>query len=154
MNYIKNHIWDEQGFVEDCDLSFERPIDSAKKQLDYLCRYFGSSYEGRRNAAMKFLHIKQMVPILISQERSLIVFPTQGCDEIACIWVNYSNLKNVISLDDRRTMFVFQDEEQLLVHMEYRSACTQIQRCSLFLYMMGCHRNMDIMEVLHQGGVS
>lgn len=116
--------------------------------LDYMCKHYGSSYQGRKAAVCSFLHIYQKAPILISEEQSIIVFPSQATEDPECVWVNYSFLKEVKKHDEEATTFVFKNDTELQVAMNYRSAIRQIQRCNLYLYMMGCHQNQEIMNCI------
>ena len=54
-------------------------VDSTPFEIiDYSCKYFGSSYEGRKEGTKSILHIDYKVPIIIEGTNNLIFFPTSS----------------------------------------------------------------------------
>ena len=101
--------------------------------LNELCIGYGSTYEGRRQAACQFLHIRQKAPILVHQE--LLLFPSRSADEHDCIWLNYCAIIKTQSLD-YQTRFTFYDQSELIVDMEHRSALLQMRRCTRYQFSL------------------
>lgn len=109
--------------------------------LDQLCRRYGSTYEGRRQAACSFLHIRQKAPIVVNE--TTVLFPTLSQEDPMCIWINYCLVKGV---EDclHQTKFIFTDDTEIYVDMDYRSAMKQLRRCSHYLYALNLHHNTSM----------
>lgn len=61
--------------------------------VDYSCRFYGSSLKGRL-AGTKFLtNFKYKCPIVISEKKEIIMFPTNSFKDDSCIWINPSAIK-------------------------------------------------------------
>lgn len=104
--------------------------------LDRLCRRYGSTYEGRRQAACSFLHIRQKAPIVIHE--SLVLFPTVSQDDPMCVWINYCLVKKVEELT-HQTKVIFMNGVELIVDLEYRSILKQMRRCEHYMYALQLH---------------
>lgn len=114
--------------------------------IDAMCqRYDDTTYQLRKNKASKFLHIHQKVPILVSMENELLLFPTHTMSN-DCVWINYSMLRDIRKDSETRTDFEFYDGHHVSVEMDYRSAIRQIRFCFMYLYQMDLHWNSDILE--------
>ena len=70
---------DEERYIID-DLPFKIMEDS--------CKYFGSTYKGRKDGAKEILGAEYKVPIVIDNSNDLIVFPTTSPLAEDCIWVS------------------------------------------------------------------
>ncbi|CQR46251.1 Competence transcription factor [Paraliobacillus sp. PM-2] len=55
--------------------------------IQYNCIIGGSTFEGRCLAAQQLIKRKQKVPILISEQPRLCVFPTQSPKNFECRWI-------------------------------------------------------------------
>ena len=51
--------------------------DNPLNIMEDSCKYFGSSYEGRKNGAKEILGAEYKVPIVIADTNELIAFPTR-----------------------------------------------------------------------------
>lgn len=60
-----------------------------------LCLGYGSSYEGRKEAVKRVCHIKQKVPILLSERTKDMLFPTADIRSMDCVWINYRAIISV-----------------------------------------------------------
>ena len=57
--------------------------EKAYKIMDDSCKYFGSTYEGRKNGSKEILGAEYKVPIIVEDSNNLIVFEITGiatCD--------------------------------------------------------------------------
>lgn len=117
--------------------------ESTKKDIAYLdglCRAYGSTYEGRRQAACTILDIRQKAPIYISD--SLMVFPNAMKTDHK-YWINYFQIKKIKAVS-YQTLFTFLDESEVLVDMGYRSAVRQRRRCYKYLFTIDWNRNHSL----------
>lgn len=58
------------------------------------CRYFGSTYAGRKESAKAMLGAEYKVPIIVQDRDNLIVFPTTSPFSDDCIWINLKRIKS------------------------------------------------------------
>ena len=53
--------------------------------MDHSCRYFGSSYEGRRQGAKEIIGANYKLPIIIEDGRNIVFFPTLAAEDNECM---------------------------------------------------------------------
>lgn len=116
--------------------------------LDAMCRYHGSTYAGRREAVCEFLHIRQKAPILISQKPTMMMFPTLSAKSPACVWINYNMIETIKRKPNNHTLFIFKNKTEMILPIEYRSAKRQIDRCLMYLHVLECHKNENLLQML------
>jgi len=63
--------------------------DSPFNILNNSCKYYGSSFEGRVSASDFLIGVKYKCPIIISETKKIIFFPTSSYRQKECIWLNY-----------------------------------------------------------------
>ena len=56
--------------------------------LEEACLFYGSTLQGRTIAAKKILQIHQKVPILVSEKKETLWFPTVSATRDDCIWIH------------------------------------------------------------------
>lgn len=113
--------------------------------LDQLCRYHGSTYEGRKNAACSFLHIRQKAPIMISD--TVVLFPSAASDETKEVWVNYCRIAQINAFAEQ-TKVIFHDGSEIMLALPYRSILKQVRRCFHYLYALNLHTNEELLHRL------
>jgi len=79
---------DEERYIID-----EKPY----KIMDDSCKYFGSTYEGRKNGSRDLLGAEYKVPIVIEDSNNLIVFPTTSPSSEDCAWISLKRVKKTDS---------------------------------------------------------
>ena len=58
------------------------------------CKYFGSTYEGRKDSARSILGAEYKVPVIVEDTDNLIVFPTTSPKSDDCIWISLKRVKS------------------------------------------------------------
>ena len=94
------------------------------------CRYFGSSYEGRKVGAKTILGAEYKVPIIIEDSSNLIVFPTTSPHSADCSWISLKRIQNIYKIDAYNTKIVFDNQKEIIVPCSFRSIENQISRAS------------------------
>ena len=125
----------------------EGMISLNRRCLDYLedlCLRNGSTYEGRRQAACSYLHIRQKAPIYIRE--GLLLFPSRSAQAEGCVWLNYCAIQRA-EAQDHMTRFIFHDGQEMIVDMQIRSALLQMRRCLCYLYALESHAKEDAIIV-------
>ena len=95
--------------------------------MDESCKYFGSSYEGRKEGAKSILGAEYKVPIVVEDSSNLILFPTTSPYADDCIWIS---LKRVNKIDANNSKIVFDNNKELIIPCSFRSLENQLSRAS------------------------
>ncbi len=106
-------------------------IDSKPYEvMDYSCKYFGSSYEGRKEGTKAVLDINYKVPIIVENSMNLIFFPTNSPDSADCIWISLKNIKTIKEDDFNSTIIIFNNDIEITIPISKRTIENQIFRAS------------------------
>ena len=109
--------------------------------LEESCKYFGSTYEGRKNGAREILGAEYKVPIVIEDSDNLIVFPTTSPLSSECCWISLKRVKKIEKIDANNTRVVFDNNQQIIVPCSYRSIENQLSRASRLDLILRNHKN-------------
>ena len=110
---------------------YEYNINSnAYEIMDESCRYFGSSYNGRKDGTKSILGIEYKVPIIIEDSKNIIFFPTSSPREKDCIWISLKHIKKLEKINYNQTRIIFNNNKELIVPVSYRSIENQILRAT------------------------
>lgn len=100
------------------------------------CKYFGSTYEGRKDSAKAILGAEYKVPVIVEDMDNLIVFPTTSPKADDCIWISLKRIKNFEKVDSINTKVIFDNNKEIIVPVSYRTLENQISRASRLDFMM------------------
>lgn len=100
------------------------------KIMEDSCKYFGSSYEGRKEGAKNILGAEYKVPIVIEDSSNLIAFPTTSPQASDCAWISLKRVYNIFKIDNYSTKIVFDNNEEIIVPCSFRSVENQLSRAS------------------------
>ena len=104
--------------------------------MEKSCRYFGSTYQGRKNSARFILGAEYKVPVIVEDTDNLIVFPTTSPKSDDCIWISLKRVKNFERIDNSNTKVIFDNNKEIIVPVSYRTLENQISRASRLDFMM------------------
>ena len=102
------------------------------KIIDYSCKYFGSSYVGRREGSKQILQTAYKLPIMIEDTRNIVFFPTNSPEETECSWLALNKIEKIRPLSSRSnyTEIEFANGKILALPISYKSLENQILRAS------------------------
>jgi len=123
---------DEERYIID-----EKPY----KIMDDSCKYFGSTYEGRKNGSRDLLGAEYKVPIVIEDSNNLIVFPTTSPSSEDCAWISLKRVKKTVKVDGNNTKIIFDNNVELIIPSSYRSIENQLSRASRLDLVLRNHKN-------------
>ena len=106
------------------------------KIMENSCKYFGSTYKGRKDSAKSILGAEYKVPIIVEDSNNLIVFPTTSPQADDCIWVSLNRIKTFEAIDANNTKIVFDNEKEIIVPATFRSIQNQISRATRLDYIL------------------
>ena len=98
--------------------------------VDHSCKYFGSSYEGRKEGTKEILHINYKVPIIVDNSRNLIFFPTNSPISDDCSWISLKSIKSVKEGAFNTTDVIFNNGVSINIPVSKRTMDNQILRAS------------------------
>lgn len=98
--------------------------------MDYSCKYFGSSYEGRKEGTKAILDINYKVPIIVENSKNIIFFPTNSPSAEDCCWISLKNIKKIEPADYNSTNIIFNNDTSILIPVSRRTIENQILRAS------------------------
>ena len=102
---------------------------SCSEIMDNSCKYYGSTYEGRREGSKYMLGASYKLPIIIEESKLLIFFPTESPFLNSCIWVSLNNILK-IEKSSMNTIITFTNNEKIKVPISYRIIENQIFRAT------------------------
>ncbi len=85
---------------------------SVNKIIDNSCRSFGSSYLGRNEGTKTLLGVNYKVPIIISEAKSIIFFPTASPRCNKCCWISLNNIVNY-KKENKKTVINFLNNKEI-----------------------------------------
>lgn len=94
------------------------------------CKYFGSTYEGRKQGAKEILGAEYKVPIVVEDGDNLIIFPTTSPLAEDCCWISLKKVQKILEIDQTHTRIIFDNNQEIIVPCSYRSIENQISRAS------------------------
>lgn len=98
--------------------------------VDHSCKYFGSSYEGRKEGTKEILHINYKVPIIVDNSRNLIFFPTNSPISDDCSWLSLKSIKSIKEGNFNTTDVIFNNGVSINIPVSKRTMDNQILRAS------------------------
>ena len=104
--------------------------ESPFKIMEDSCKYFGSTYKGRKDSAKKILGAEYKVPIIIEDYNNVIVFPTTSPTADDCAWISLKRVKGIEKIDTYNTRIIFDNGREIIVPTSYRSIENQLSRAS------------------------
>ncbi len=113
------------------------------KIIDYSCKYFGSSYVGRREGSKQILQTAYKLPIMVEDTRNIVFFPTNSPEETECSWLALNKIEKIRPLSSRNnyTEVEFANGKVLALPISYKSLENQILRASRLESVIRNRRN-------------
>ena len=112
------------------------------KIMEDSCKYFGSSYKGRKEGAREILGAEYKVPIILEDSSNLIVFPTTSPLADDCVWISLPRLKKFEKIDVNNTKIIFDNDCEIIVPCSYRTIENQVSRASRLDLIMRNRKNI------------
>ena len=109
--------------------------------MEESCKYFGSTYEGRKDGAKEMLGAEYKVPIVIEDSSNLIVFPTTSPLSEDCVWISLKRVEKIEKIDSNNTKIIFDNKTEIIVDSSYRSIENQLSRASRLDLILRNHKN-------------
>ena len=95
--------------------------------LETACLYYGSSMQGRIEAARNVLGPHRKTPVIMDWHADTVFFPTIAKESPDCAWINFSQVYDAKSCD-KGTRIHFHSGETIDVTVSYHTIYRQKQR--------------------------
>lgn len=115
--------------------------ESPFKIMEESCKYFGSTYEGRKDSAKEILGAEYKVPIVVEDTDNLVIFPTTSPYSDECVWISLKRVKRFEKIDACNTKIIFDNSKEIIVPCSYRSIENQVSRASRLDYILRMRKN-------------
>jgi len=109
--------------------------------MEESCKYFGSSYEGRKDGAKNILGAEYKIPIIIEDSNNIIVFPTTSPRSDDCAWISFGRVETFYKIDDNNTKIVFDNGKEIIVPCSFRSIENQVSRSARLKFILTKRKN-------------
>ena len=109
--------------------------------MEESCKYFGSTYNGRKDSARSILGAEYKVPIIVEDTNNIVVFPTTSPSAQDCAWISLSRVKSFERVDNTNTKIIFDNFKEIIVPCSYRTIENQISRASRLDLIMRNRKN-------------
>ena len=89
--------------------------------IDRSCRYFGSSYAGRKAGTYEAIKISHKPPIMVDPSNHIFLFPTLSSARPQCGWISHVHVKDFqpTAFDD--TAVTFSNGKTMELEVSYHS---------------------------------
>lgn len=105
---------------------------TCKQLLDDACIRTGASYQGKREAIKRLLHIQRNLPIPLCWKRNICPIPSTSPDKWDCVWYCYAHVHEVRP-HGKKTLLLFTNGEELVLDCSEYSTKQQLQRAARIL---------------------
>ena len=98
--------------------------------IDYSCKTYGSSFIGRCDATYFITGVKYKCPIIISEIKQIIMFPTKAPKKEDCVWINYRSIQKYSGTDVNSVEILLLNDSKLNLNISSRIINNQIFKSS------------------------
>ncbi len=103
--------------------------NEAYSVMDDNCKYYGSSYKGRLEAAKEILNCSYKLPIIVEESTGLIFFPIKSSLLNDCTWINLDTIQKV-EKDGNKSKIIFENGKFETLDISKLSLDNQIYRAT------------------------
>ena len=96
--------------------------------IDQSCRFFGSSYEGRKDGTKDLIRVTHKPPIVLDPANSIYFFPTTSSTRQQCVWLSYSHVKDFRKAEHDNTIITFNNGKEITLLISEGSFEKQLSR--------------------------
>lgn len=101
--------------------------EKVSKIMETNCKYYGSSIEGRIKGTYSLTGYTYKAPIILREDKNLILFPTSSPRLKDCSWISLHNIKSVKKINSKSTI-EFLNNESLEINTSFNILNNQYLR--------------------------
>ncbi|MCR2821034.1 competence protein ComK [Lederbergia panacisoli] len=139
--YIKDdEVYSEIFELDDHFIVRQKPLDIVKKG----CKYFGSSFEGRRAGTKSLIMVTHKPPIIIDPNTSIYLIPTTSPTRPDCIWISHDHITSIHRGENNNSIISFQNNQSFEIPISLSSLSNQLSRAAQL--RVSFQQNIERME--------
>lgn len=92
------------------------------------CKYFGSSYDGRKQGSKNILGSSHKLPIILEETNKIIFFPTTSPRNNDCIWISLNLIEEYKRVSKNETIIKFSCGKSIKIDVSYPIIDNQVLR--------------------------
>ncbi|MDA7026021.1 competence protein ComK [Bacillus sp. CLL-7-23] len=96
--------------------------------IDRSCRYFGSSYAGRKAGTYEVIKISHKPPIMVDHSNNIFLFPTFSSTRPQCGWLSHAHIHEFRAAKFDNTFVTFVNGDSLELPVSITSFENQVYR--------------------------
>jgi len=98
--------------------------------IDDSCKNYGSSFVGRCDSTYFLTGVKYKCPIIISETKEIIMFPTKSAKSNCCIWINFKAIDIFYTIDSSNVKIILINNQKYNINISSRIISNQIFKSS------------------------
>ena len=103
--------------------------NSVKNLIEENCRYYGSSYRGRKQGTSDLIGVTHKSPIIIEESSDIIFFPTCSPRLKTCSWISLNNIESFKQYQ-MESIITFQNNLKLKIPVSSKIINNQVLRAT------------------------
>ncbi|OMI28278.1 competence protein [Bacillus haynesii] len=96
--------------------------------IERSCRYFGSSYAGRKAGTYEVIKVSHKPPIMVDHSNNIFLFPTFSSTRPQCGWLSHAHVHEFCAAKYDNTFVTFVNGEKLELPVSITSFENQVYR--------------------------
>ncbi|KAA6453417.1 competence protein ComK [Bacillus swezeyi] len=96
--------------------------------IERSCRYFGSSYAGRKAGTYEVIKVSHKPPIMVDHSNNIFLFPTFSSTRPQCGWLSHAHVHDFCAAKYDNTFVTFVNGETLELPVSITSFENQVYR--------------------------
>ncbi|MDA1475991.1 competence protein ComK [Bacillus changyiensis] len=96
--------------------------------IDRSCRYFGSSYAGRKAGTYEVIKVSHKPPIMVDHSNNIFLFPTFSSTRPQCGWLSHAHIHEFRAAKFDNTFVTFVNGDSLELPVSITSFENQVYR--------------------------
>ena len=104
--------------------------------IDESCKFYGSSFVGRCQSAKYLLGIRYKCPIIISEVKDIIIFPTTSFRKKECMWFSYNGINNYYINQNNLLQITLINGKELTTELSENVFTNQLFKASRLMTIM------------------
>lgn len=117
---------DHKSLVYEIDGNYVVPMKTSKI-MEESCKYYGSTFNGRKEGSASILNSSTKVPIIVEDSDNLIFFPTSSPRLNECGWISLNHIEK-LTKEKTGCKITFKDGKSIRLSISYGVINNQILR--------------------------
>ena len=104
--------------------------------VDESCKFYGSSYKGRCQSARYLLGDSYKCPIIISEVKDILIFPTSSGRKADCMWFAYNGIVDYFLNDNKELTIILNNGKKINTELSANHFSNQLFKATRLMTIM------------------